>query len=437
MHPHPVSPGAASPAALATANQASWFAASATALGGGEDVTPIGRRTRIPASEDADDGEVRLVTLAPLDRSEADVGAIAAEIVESARDDLSIASMSCWAGDDGSNGTLGTSLLARGFSWGFQPGWMHVDTGSDVDLAVADIAGIAIAEVTGDVEWDAPDLPNYDRRLGRSFSRLVTGRGDGSATAIFCATNRDGQVVGLIAIHAQPEAHGRRVAGVYECGVDPRHRRRGIGRALTATAVRWAIARACTDVTLNATPMGALVYPLVGFRHVGAGQTWWIRRDALDRAPAPAAETRLVEAIGRGSLSALSSGDLAAVDLDAPLWCGRTAVEGAALVRSAESAHHLTGIGATVDVISAWDLGWRSLVPELLAARPDLVNRPGGEHGATPLHVAIERDDRELFDLMLDAGPDLTLVDRTFGGTARGWAAHLGRPDLLAALDSR
>jgi ankyrin repeat protein len=73
-------------------------------------------------------------------------------------------------------------------------------------------------------------------------------------------------------------------------------------------------------------------------------------------------------------------------------------------------------------------------VPALLADRPDRADRRTGEMGATPVQIAIERDDQDLFEVLLTAGADLTLRDRRFDSDALGWAEYLGRPHLAERI---
>ena len=56
--------------------------------------------------------------------------------------------------------------------------------------------------------------------------------------------------------------------------------------------------------------------------------------------------------------------------------------------------------------------------------------------GATPVQVAIERDDEDLFEVVLAAGPDLSIRDLRFDSDALGWAEHLQRPHLAERLRS-
>ncbi len=66
------------------------------------------------------------------------------------------------------------------------------------------------------------------------------------------------------------------MAGIYDMGVAVAERRKGIGRALVAAALRLARAERCAVATLNATPEGELLYRQLGFASVGVAQTWWL-----------------------------------------------------------------------------------------------------------------------------------------------------------------
>jgi hypothetical protein len=100
------------------------------------------------------------------------------------------------------------------------------------------------------------------------------------------------------------------------------------------------------------------------------------------------------------------------------------------------SAEWLTARGGTVDVISAWDLGWKERVPELLAAHPERVNQRYGGWQVTPLHVAAERNDAELARLLLAADPDLDAKDTAFRSTPLGWARHFGHAEIIALIEA-
>jgi len=68
--------------------------------------------------------------------------------------------------------------------------------------------------------------------------------------------------------------------------------------------------------------------------------------------------------------------------------------------------------------------------PGLADDRPGLADDRRGERGATPLMIAIARDDLALARLVLAARPDLGPRDLAWQSDALGWAEHLGRTRL-------
>jgi hypothetical protein len=225
------------------------------------------------------------------------------------------------------------------------------------------------------------------------------------------------------------------VAGIYGVGVVPGARNRGIGKAVTAAACRHARSLGCRHALLNAT--GERMYRQLGFERIGYGLTWWLNVERLNANPPSPARVALAEAVGRGDLSALAALAHAGWDeaLDAPLANGMTLLELAAHAQQPASAEWLIDQGATLELLPAWDLGWRERVAQLLAAQPELANRRGGELGATPLHAAVERDDRELARALLAARPDLDIKDSRYGATALDWARHLQRAELVELIE--
>jgi len=347
-----------------------------------------------------------------------------------------------WTTGTEHNGTLAATLLARGFQWGWQPHWMWLDL-SEARPPFAVPEGIGTARFPEDGDGGADRLPLHVRDFGADRHALT--HLDPPSTTVFAAFDRE-SVVGSVTLHISgprtglPQTTPAPVAGIYDCWVKPPFQRRGIGAALTATAAARAEELGCRVAVLNATEMGERMYRRVGFRSAGWGQTWWLVEKQL-RAPQPDAGTvRFVEAIGRGDVDALDDALAAlrargsAPDLDAALLCGETPLGVAVGLKQPATARRLMERGAQLDVISAWDLGWKDTAADLLRERPDLADRRSGELGATPLMVAVERDDEALARLLLTARPDLDIKDLRFGSDALGWAAHLKRPHLAALI---
>jgi ribosomal protein S18 acetylase RimI-like enzyme len=81
--------------------------------------------------------------------------------------------------------------------------------------------------------------------------RLVAARVDGETVSSAMAFDLDGD------------------CGIFNVGTLERARRRGLGTALTAEALRGAIVRGCETATLQSTPVAERVYAAVGFRSLG------------------------------------------------------------------------------------------------------------------------------------------------------------------------
>lgn len=64
------------------------------------------------------------------------------------------------------------------------------------------------------------------------------------------------------------------VAGIYDMAVWPRFQRQGFGTALLRTVCEPVADAGATDVVLNATEQGRLLYERCGFEKIGDGATW-------------------------------------------------------------------------------------------------------------------------------------------------------------------
>ena len=94
----------------------------------------------------------------------------------------------------------------------------------------------------------------------------------GPASARFIAGEGDSEV-GLAAIFAEPGTPGR--MHLVSMWVDPRHRRRGVGRALVDQAVGWAAERQAREVILwvaDQNTAARTLYERAGFRPTGERQ---------------------------------------------------------------------------------------------------------------------------------------------------------------------
>jgi GNAT superfamily N-acetyltransferase len=298
-------------------------------------------------------------------------------------------------------GVLGPILLARGFGWGWRPNWMVLD----VDDVVRDLSQPAGLEI----------------------------RGDQLALKGFL----DGAEVGQVAGHVC-EVEGETVGGIYDMAVDESARRQGIGSALIVAVADRLAAAGCRQVFLNATGMGQPVYLRTGFQLLGeSGQTWWMMQEPLRSAHPDRAEITFTEALASGDLDGVRA-SLAEHprDLEAELAGRSTPIHVAVATGNTAAVELLREQGAILDVVAAWDLGWRDAAAATLREMPDQVNRRHGSWATTPLHTAVERGDIDLARLVLSARPDLTLTDSMFGGTPLGWARHEGQDEIAALIEA-
>ena len=400
------------------ANHRAWMAAGA--LSGGGEV----RRTGGVSWDFAPRGGADL----PFPRlPSATAGETLDSILADCRN-LGVREVSCWAVTPTRPRDLGARLAARGFEWGWQPHWMALDLERIPAVPVPDGLRIGIDD---EADWDVDDLPYYSRPKKKK-AHPVKVEGEAQRIRHFGAW-LGGQIVGHCVLHLTTGAWG--VAGLYSVGVVPSARRQGIGAAVTLAACEYARTLGCRWATLNAATH---LYNRLGFISLGWGQTWWMHKPALKAPPPSASEVAFAEANGRGDIHALKSlhtrGEMPP-NLDTPLLCGMTPMELAIRPGKTASVRWLVAHGATLEIIHAWDLGWKDRIPPMLADNPALANHRMGPWGLTPLHEAASRGDAALARLLLTARPDTTLQDTQFQRTALGWARHLGQTEIAALLE--
>jgi GNAT superfamily N-acetyltransferase len=241
----------------AAANQAEWLLRTAEAAGGAVHrergaswaVSPAGAVLAFPQVS-----RERLTGLLP-------------QFLSSARRSAA-REASCWSLLPTEPEELGAELAAAGFHEGWQAHWMAFEIGSRVAGSAPDGVEVGLAPATwkpSDLPWDGEEIAGVRGRLATAQPRRVWHIG----------AWRDGRPVGHALVNVTTGRLG--VAGIYDMGVAPGERRRGIGRALTVSALQLAASQGCTAATLNATPEGERLYGALGFRSVGVAQTWWLQ----------------------------------------------------------------------------------------------------------------------------------------------------------------
>ena len=103
-------------------------------------------------------------------------------------------------------------------------------------------------------------------------------------------------------------------------------------------------------------------------------------------------------------------------------------------------AEWLLDQGATMNPITAYELGWADRIPEMARSDPDIVSRRVGN--LSPLHIAILRRDTgeirdmELARILVECGADLAAVDDRHRSTPLGWAQAFNDEEAIAFLGS-
>lgn len=333
---------------------------------------------------------------------------------------------------------LSAALLARGFEWGWQPHWMGLDLSELQTMPRRDRAPVGVTiDINPDESiWDRHVHPSHGSSRSQNtcvppyLSDKARARWDGSLW--HAVAWMDSKPVGAGVAYQIGE-----VAGLFDIAVLEEYRRRGIGAAVTNALLELAQRHGCRRAVLNATPMGELLYRRLGFISAGWGQTYWLHRHVLQRMPLDPVTVAFAQAVGTADLGELEALviEFGRDRLDETLPCGLRPVELAVQLGQVDSVEGLVAKGATLDVMSACNLGWREKVPRMLAERPELVNFRSGSERAGPLHWAAAQGDLELVEWLLAAGADPGMKDAVYGSTPAGWARHFGHVSVAEYIE--
>ncbi len=336
-------------------------------------------------------------------------------------------SAGCWSLDPPQPADLNIKLLARGFQPGWHPCWMVLDLETiNADHPIPE--GLHISADNDTAIHDVENLPYGDDNgpVSPQFMKLYPERAQR-----FIATLNE-KIVGHSFVLLSTGECG--AAGIYSVGVVPDARNQGIGKALVLASCFYAKEQGYRYAILNAT--GRRMYEQIGFRWISDGHTWWLMSRRYVTNPPSQNLVALAEAVGKGDLTAMDnlSKQFRTDDLNTPITNGMMLMELAVHCRQPNSAEWLIGHGAEFTVLDAWDLGWKDRTEAMVKSHPLEINRQYGNMKTTIMHTAAERNDIALAQLALSASPDLELKDKTYNGTALGWAEYFQREEIVRLI---
>ncbi|MGI8485184.1 MAG: GNAT family N-acetyltransferase [Thermomicrobiales bacterium] len=331
------------------------------------------------------------------------------------------------------NASLDRQLRARGAGSSFLPHWMWREITEPVSpptippkihLSLATSADLADLVATHGVPYAQDDQL-------REMLQLASAPSADAPVGVIVAREshllRRSQIVGITAVNLI-EWEGKRVAGLFNLGVHPDVRGRGIGTALTLSALAFARQHGASAMGLNATPDGERVYRHLGFQSIGHGQTWFMTAARLRHRPGFDLVTQ-AEALAMGDIERLDS-VIARIGL---MPNGETPIAFAAHFQQTSAARWLLDRGASADILSLWKLGLRDEAIALMTD-PAALTRVAGPNATTPLHDAVDLGDIELARFLIASGADLSARDRQYHATPQDWARVLNRPEIAALI---
>ncbi|WP_295121157.1 GNAT family N-acetyltransferase [uncultured Chitinophaga sp.] len=310
-------------------------------------------------------------------------------------------------------------LLARGFQTGWQPCWMVLELPL-LHNNFKTPEGLIITNDNTTPTTHLRELPyaGEDTAISRELMTAYPERAQRFLAWM------DGEIV------AQSAVFFSEVAGIYNVGVLPGLRGKGIGKAVTVAACEYARQSGYQYATLNATPPGQHIYTQMGFKKLGSGITWWMPKYR----EVPERQTAIAEAVGLGQIDVLET--LAPEELQQQISNGMTLLQLATQCKQRKVIEWLIAHEATLKPLDAWDLGLKDRATAMLAADPDAVNILYMEYHGTLLHIAALRNDIDLARLALRYHPDLTIADSQHCSTPEGWAMFFRRKEILDLLKS-
>ncbi|RYZ31964.1 MAG: GNAT family N-acetyltransferase, partial [Sphingobacteriales bacterium] len=288
-----------------------------------------------------------------------------------------------WSLDPAQPADISVKLLARGWQTGWQSCWMAKD-GAASNINEERIEGIDIIADNSRVIDAVPGLP-YSADSAYSSLQLLIQHPERAQR--FLAL-QNGNIIGQCLLFFSTGPYG--IAGMYNVGVIPQARRKGIGNAIVIAACNFAHEKGYRFVMLNANSDGRPVYEKAGFTVTGYGSTWWLMgKNYITHKPSKE-QIGLAEAIGTGNLNALDQllREHRLADLHSPMTNKMSWVQLAVQFQQKEAAEWLLAQGAPWTALDAWDLGWKDRAAALLADNREEIRRRYFEWGGTLPHIA-------------------------------------------------
>ncbi|MDP4262540.1 MAG: GNAT family N-acetyltransferase [Bacteroidota bacterium] len=329
----------------------------------------------------------------------------------------------CWSLDPPQPSDIGIKLLARGFQPGWHPCWMALDL-EKIHTGHAVPPGLNVKADNSTSIDHVKNLP-YAGDNGAMAHALM--QAQPVKAKRFIATLH-GKIVAHSCIFLTDGEYG--TAGIYNVGVVPRLRKKGIGKAVVTAACLYAKEIGYRYAVLNAT--GRRMYEQIGFQWIADGLTWWLINNNYSTHPPSQKQIMIAEATGKGDTNTLDhlAKQFSAYEINEPITNGMTLLQLAVHCQQPASADWLTIHGAVYNALDAWDVGWKDRAAALLKADPKEINKQHTDWQTTLLHIAADRNDIALAELALSANPDLTIKDKIYNSTALDWAKHLQREEI-------
>lgn len=316
------------------------------------------------------------------------------------------------------NPQIDLALLAQGYAGSFEPWWMTRSITAPIPPPKHRVRSANPLDIQVLLESDIPYVIRDQVPANRS---LINAKGEPQVMWLVAIEHDDvvgHAIVNLVSDHA----------GLFNVGVSPKHRFRGIGTSLTLAAMQAARNHGATTMNLNSTPAGKKLYERLGFRQFGTGQTWVKTGKHVHQVPSHS-EQQLIHAIGLGDTHSIRI-----TPAQRPyLQCRMSPQELAAHFGQQESLLEIILQGSIPEIVSLWKVGLRD---EAIKAASDPGAREllSGTMRAHPIHHAVEMGAGSLVIALIAAGANLNARDAEYNATPLDWAHATNKPTIARII---